>query len=146
MVTKKRLAVIITVLMMVCIGASVGLFAEASAISQKHVIIWSLKGNKLQYYKAYSASEYLKQGDWDNTIGAGKRKSIKVSSKAKYYLLKPTASNPNKICKVSKKKFIKNLYETSKHKENGKTWYWGTACKLTIKKGKVVKFVQEFQS
>lgn len=54
---------------------------------------WSLKGNKLQYYKAYSSFEYLDQDVWGNIIGGGNRKSIKISPKAKYYLLKPTASN-----------------------------------------------------
>lgn len=143
---KKRLVTLVTVLLIVCVGTAVCQQKEASAALQKHVIIWSLKGNKLQYYKAYSSFEYLNQDDWGNTIGGGRRKSIKVSQKAKYYLLKPTVSDPNNIRRVSKEKFIKNLYKSSKEKENGKIWYWGTACKLTIKKGKVVKFVQEFQS
>lgn len=144
---KKRITTLLCIaaLLLTCVGVGIGQSAEVSAASEKRVIIWSLKGNTLQYYKACSASEYLKQGDWENTIGAGKRKSIKVSSNAKYYVLKVTASG-DKLVKVSKKKFIKNLYDTSKHRENGKTWYWGTACKLTIKNGKVVKFAQEFQS
>lgn len=136
---------VIVALLLLCIGMDVGQRQEVSAASQKHVIIWSLKGKKLRYYKAYSSFEYLNQDNWGNIIGGGKRKSIKVSPKAKYYLLKPTLSDPNNLCRVSKKEFVNNLYETSVEKENGKVWYWGMACKLTVKKGQVIKFVQEFQ-
>ena len=134
----------IVTLLIACSGRTAENSMEASAASQKHVIIWSIKGNKLKYHKAYWASEYLNAQDWENIIGGGKRKAIKISPKATYYLLKAPAYD--KLHKVSKEKFIKNLFDTSKYKENGKTWYWGMACKLTIKNGKVVKFVQEFQS
>lgn len=39
---------------------------ETSAASQKHVVIWSIKGNKLKDHKACFAAEYLGPIEWDN--------------------------------------------------------------------------------
>lgn len=146
-IMKKRITSLsfIINLLIVCILAGMVQPMETSAASQKHVVIWSIKGNKLKYHKACSAAEYLGPIEWDNVIGSGKRKNIKISPKATYHLLDLISF---KSRKVSKEKFIKKsvLYSANKWKENGKTYYTGMACKLTIKNGKVVKFVQEFQS
>lgn len=48
--------------------------------------------------------------------------------------------------KDHKKKFQKRLYSYKRYKENGVIWYWGTAAKITIKNGKVIKMVQEYQA
>lgn len=119
--------------------------AQSSAATTKHVILWKLDDDTLQYYKAYVAADYLGPVEWENIIGGGKKKTIKVSRQAKYYLLDISAS-PMEPYKVTKKKFSKAIKYTATHKENGKKWYWGTACKITIRNGKVVQFVQEYQA
>ena len=56
------------------------------------------------------------------------------------------------LSKLSPKYFPKNvylkkkLYDYSKQRENGVTYYWGTAAKITIKGGKVVKIQQVYQA
>ena len=67
----------------------------------------------------------------------------KVSPKCKFYSL---SADSVTLSKVSRSTFKKKLYDYSKQRENGVTYYWGTAAKITIKGGKVVKIQQVFQS
>ena len=122
-----------------------GDYKNVSAASTKHIIIWKMTGNNLQYYKSYGVREYLGSENWENIIGGGKKKRIKISPDAKYYLL-DYQKYPMKNYRVSKSKFKQELYDSKCLEENGKKYYWGTACKITIKNGKVVKFVQEYQA
>ena len=71
------------------------------------------------------------------------RKETLLQSFTKIYTL---SADSVTLSKVSRSTFKKKLYDYSKQRENGVTYYWGTAAKITIKGGKVVKIQQVFQS
>lgn len=140
----KRMLVLVMALSLMLSGAIVT-SVEASAKSKK-VIIKSLEDNSMEYYKAMFATEYLGDDiEWENIIGVGKAKKIKVSDKAKYAIMD---YNKMKAYKVTKEEFLNvlDMNECGKNKEKGKIWYWGMACKLTIKNNEVVKITQLYQS
>ena len=120
----------------------------------KHIIVAKLNGTTLKYHKStVSETTYdsvmntnLKGNsdwEWENVVGYGKKQSIKVAKNCKYYIL---GNDIHTVKKTTKKKFQKRLYGYKRYKENGVIWYWGTAAKITIKNGKVVKMVQEYQA
>lgn len=116
-------------------------FAKSTS---KHIIIAKLKDNTMEYHKSTISSSLIHDAGWENIIGYGKKKKIKIDKKATYYLFDYSKMKPKK---VSRKKFLKTLkiYEYGKSKEQGVTYYSGMACKITIKNGKCVKIVQEYQ-
>jgi len=122
---------------------------QAATSKEKLVIVASLKGNALKYHKAGRIdTEYtqsiLEEEGFENIIGYGKKQTIKVSSNCKYYLWNYETMEPYK---VSKKKFKNSLYDYSKETtQSGKVWYWGMAVSITIKNGKVIKMVQNYQA
>lgn len=137
----KKCAVLLVAFSLVVGSLFVSTRAEAK--STKKIIIAQISGNTLKYHKSGDSSKIVGSTDWQNTIGYGKQNTIKISQKAKYYLLDTQSMQ---TYKVSKKKFIKNLFGYSSARENGVTYYIGMACKMTINNGKCVKLVQEFQS
>ena len=117
-----------------------------AATSEKTVIVWSMKGNTLKYYKALWSDE---AGLSYSTaiVGTGKRKTIKVAKNAKFYLLKIDYDEVQPK-KVSKKKFMKYLKKNgkpAKEEEEGISYVNGMACSITIKNGKVIKMEQVYQ-
>ena len=116
----------------------------------KGIVICNIKRNKLTYRKSTLASKYLINPGFENIIGYGGKRSIRVTSKTKYYLLDYSIGTHGKIYKTTKKNFVKYIrkkeYKITRWKLNGKVYYYGTACKLFIKNGKVVKIQQVFQS
>lgn len=136
----KKYAVLLVAFSLVIGSLSVSTQAEAKFI--REIIVAKISGNTLKYHQAIDSSEIFVSADWQNTVGYGKKMTIKISPKAKYYLLDIQSMQ---TYKVSKKKFIKSLYDYSIERERGVTYYIGMACKMTIKNGKCVKLVQEFQ-
>ena len=111
----------------------------------KHIIVAKLNGTTLKYHKSTMNTNLKGNSDWqwENVVGYGKKKSIKVAKNCKYYIL---GNDIRTVKKTTKKKFRKRLYDYKRYKENGVIWYWGTAAKITIKNGKVIKIVQEYQA
>ena len=111
----------------------------------KHITVAKLNGTTLKYHKSTMNTNLKGNSDWEweNIVGYGKKKSIKVAKNCKYYIL---GNDIHTVKKTTKKKFQKRLYSYKRYKENGVIWYWGTAAKITIKNGKVIKMVQEYQS
>ena len=111
----------------------------------KHIVIAKLNGTTLKYHKSTMNTNLKGDSDWEweNVIGYGKKQSIKVAKNCKYYIL---GNDIRTVKKTTKKTFKKRLYSYKRYKENGIVWYWGTAAKITIKNGKVVKIVQEYQA
>lgn len=143
-VMKKRITVIAVMLFALCVVQLAPVRSVTAKENEtKQVIVDCIKGNTMKYYKAAYATDVIPDCQWENIIGIGKKKSIKVSKDAKYYLFNfYTMKNE----KASKKKFIKSLPKCGKSKDNGVTFYTGMACRLTIKKGVCVKVVQVYQS
>lgn len=140
---KKRVVVLV-MLILALAAVPLGEPLQVSAKSnKKNIVIAKITGNTLSYHKAANVTKIMKNPDWENIVGYGKKKKIKLSKNTKFYLLNVSTM---KNYKVSKKKFIKKLFDYSKNKEQGVTWYWGTYCKMTIKKGKCVKLVQGYQA
>lgn len=124
------------------------LSAASSTTSQaatKEILIARLSGNTLTCHKSTFNTNLKGNNDWQwqNIVGYGKKLSYKVSSKCKFYTL---SADSVTLSKVSRSTFKKKLYDYSKQRENGVTYYWGTAAKITIKGGKVVKIQQVYQS
>ncbi|MCR5430338.1 MAG: hypothetical protein K6E58_03820 [Eubacterium sp.] len=123
--------------------------APAIQAKTKNAVIWKMNSKKVTYRKSIAVSKYLgPKAGWENIIGYGKKMSKKISKKAKFYIIKDYAHPFSSFKKVSKKAFIKQVksYDAKKFKQLGKTYYWGMACKITTKNGKVVKIKQVFQS
>lgn len=142
---KKMRKLLIAVVVMLCLvmAAQAGGAETSSAKTVKKITVAKIKGNTLSYHKAVNNITIMEQPDWENIVGYGKKKTIKLTKKTKFYLLNVANMKPYK---VSKKKFVKNMYEYSKCTDKGVTYYWGTYCKMTVKNGKCVKLVQGFQS
>jgi hypothetical protein len=140
---KKSIVSFLLLLSLVVAQAAVPKTADAKT-SSKNIIIAKVQGNTLYYHKAVSTSKILKNADWQNTVGTGKKQKITLSKSAKFYLISDYSTL--KVKKVSKTTFKKNLFSYQKEKEQGVTYYSGMACKMTIKNGKCVKLVQKYQS
>lgn len=142
---KKMRKSLIAVVVMLClvIAAQAGGAETSSAKTVKKITVAKIKGNTLSYHKAVNNITIMEDPQWENIVGYGKKKTIKMTKDTKFYLLNIQTMKPYK---VTKKKFIKNMYKYEKSTENGVTYYWGTYCKMTVKNGKCVKLVQGFQS
>lgn len=116
-----------------------------SQAATKEILIARLSGSTLTCHKSTFNTNLKGKNDWEweNIVGYGKKLSYKVSPKCKFYTL---SADSVTLTKVNRSSFKKKLYDYSKQKENGVTYYWGTAAKITIKGGKVVKIQQVFQS
>lgn len=128
----------------------IGMFvpdAAVSASTKKNITIWRISGNKMQYHKAYVSTSYLPNCEWENIIGGGKRQSITLSSKCKFYTFNFEKMQVSKK-PVSKAKFIKATYanQAEAFSSNGKKYYGGPYCIITISHGEVVKVVQQYQA
>lgn len=119
--------------------------STTSQAATKEITIARLRGNTLTCHKACFNVALNKNVDWEweNIVGYGKKLSYKVSPKCKFYLL---AMDCRTLKKVSRNTFQKKLGEYHVNKEHGVTYYDGTAAKITIKGGKVVKIQQVYQS
>lgn len=142
---KKMRKSLIAVVVMLClvIAAQAGGAETSSAKTVKKITVAKIKGNTLSYHKAVNNITIMEDPQWENIVGYGKKKTIKMTKDTKFYLLNIETMKPYK---VTKKKFIKNMDKYEKSTENGVTYYWGTYCKMTVKNGKCVKLVQGFQS
>lgn len=142
---KKMRKSLIAVVVMLClvIAAQAGGAETSSAKTVKKITVAKIKGTTLSYHKAVNNITIMEDSQWENIVGYGKKKTIKMTKDTKFYLLNIETMKPYK---VTKKKFIKNMYKYEKSTENGVTYYWGTYCKMTVKNGKCVKLVQGFQS
>ncbi|MCI5731049.1 MAG: hypothetical protein MR304_05865 [Eubacterium sp.] len=142
---KKMRKSLIAVVVMLClvIAAQAGGAETSSAKTVKKITVAKIKGTTLSYHKAVNNITIMEDPQWENIVGYGKKKTIKMTKDTKFYLLNIETMKPYK---VTKKKFIKNMYKYEKSTENGVTYYWGTYCKMTVKNGKCVKLVQGFQS
>lgn len=142
---KKMRKSLIAVVVMLClvIAAQAGGAETSSAKTVKKITVAKIKGNTLSYHKAVNNITIMEDPQWENIVGYGKKKTIKMTKDTKFYLLNIETMKPYK---VTKKKFIKNMYKYEKSTENGVTYYWGTYCKMTVKNGKCVKLVQQYQS
>lgn len=142
---KKMRKSLIAVVVMLClvIAAQAGGAETSSAKTVKKITVAKIKGNTLSYHKAVNNITIMEDPQWENIVGYGKKKTIKMTKDTKFYLLNIQTMKPYK---VTKKKFIKNMDKYEKSTENGVTYYWGTYCKMTVKNGKCVKLVQGFQS
>lgn len=119
--------------------------STSSQAATKEILIARLNGNTLTCHKSTFNTNLKgnKDWQWENIVGYGKKLSYKVSPKCKFYLL---AMDCRTLKKVSRNTFQKKLGEYHVNKEHGVTYYDGTAAKITIKGGKVVKIQQVFQS
>ena len=142
---KKMRKSLIAVVVMLClvIAAQAGGAETSSAKTVKKITVAKIKGTTLSYHKAVNNITIMEDPQWENIVGYGKKKTIKMTKDTKFYLLNIETMKPYK---VTNKKFIKNMYKYEKSTENGVTYYWGTYCKMTVKNGKCVKLVQGFQS
>lgn len=142
---KKMRKSLIAVVVMLClvIAAQAGGAKTSSAKTVKKITVAKIKGTTLSYHKAVNNITIMEDPQWENIVGYGKKKTIKMTKDTKFYLLNIETMKPYK---VTKKKFIKNMYKYEKSTENGVTYYWGTYCKMTVKNGKCVKLVQQYQS
>lgn len=114
----------------------------------KDIIICKITNKSITYRKSIFASKYFKKSvGWENIIGYGKAKKIKISKNAKYYMINYN-KNALKAVKATKKKFMKQIiqFDSKRYKEHGQVYFTGIACKITIKKGKIVKIKQVFQA
>ena len=131
------------------IALSVAAFtAPAVQAKTKDAVIWKMTSKNVTYRKSISSSQLLgKKAGWENIVGHGKKMTTKISKKAKFYILKNGASI-TAVKKVSKKAFMKQVKKIGAEKDTqfGKTFYYGVACRITIKNGKIVKIKQVFQS
>ncbi len=116
-----------------------------SLAKTKLIVVAKMKGNTLTYHKAAFSYEVIPDADFENIIGYGKKKSISIAKNAKFYILK-NAGVPEKVKRVSKTVFKNKLYSFASYTDNGVKWYWGTACRMTVKNGKVTKLVQVYQA
>lgn len=139
---KKSLIAVVVMLCLV-IAAQAGGVETSSAKTVKKITVAKIKGNTLSYHKAVNNITIMEDPQWENIVGYGKKKTIKMTKDTKFYLLNIQTMKPYK---VTKKKFIKNMDKYGKSTENGVTYYWGTYCKMTVKNGKCVKLVQQYQS
>lgn len=119
--------------------------STSSQAATKQILIARLNGNTLTCHKSTFNTNLKgnKDWQWENIVGYGKKLSYKVSPKCKFYTL---SADSITLSKVSRSTFKKKLYDYSKQRENGVTYYWGTAAKITIKGGKVVKIQQVYQA
>lgn len=126
-------------------GALAAAPATTSQAATKEIVIARLSGNTLTCHKSVVniSLKGTSAWEWENIVGYGKKLSYKVSPKCKFYTLKTDCVT---LKRVSRSTFKKTLFDYSKQRENGVTYYWGTAAKITIKGGKVVKIQQVFQS
>lgn len=140
---------IICLTVALCIMTNVLYFGvgEVSAKNQtKQVVIWKMNNKKMKYRKSIMVSKYLgKNAGWENIIGYGRLKKSRISSKAKFYLLDLYSSKLKLVSRSAFKKMANN-YGAKRYKERGKVYYWGMACKITIKNGKIIKIKQVYQS
>lgn len=141
---KKRKRSWIAVVVMLClvIAAQTGGTEPSSAKTVKEITVAKIKGDTLSYHKAVNNITIMKDPQWENIVGYGKKKTIKMAKDTKFYLFNPDTMKPYK---ASKKKFIKKMTKCRKSTENGVTFYSGTYCKMTVKNGKCVKLVQGYQ-
>ncbi|BBF41341.1 hypothetical protein lbkm_0015 [Lachnospiraceae bacterium KM106-2] len=142
--TRRSLMLVIA--LMIAITAQFAVTEQISAkTTTKNVVIAKINGNTMEYHKSISATRLIKNADWENIVGYGKKYKIKLASNAKFYVLD---SYTFKTKKVSKKRFMQNVkaFGYQKSKDKGVTYYWGMACKLTIKNGKCIKIVQRYQA
>ncbi|MBO5487270.1 MAG: hypothetical protein J5988_10165 [Eubacterium sp.] len=140
---KKRAGLLVALLLLAAIFPLAVTNKASAKTTYKPIIVAKLKGNTLSYHKAVNNTYIMENPQWENIVGYGKKKKIKVSKNAKFYLLNASTM---KNYKVSKKKFLKNLAQYGKSKDQGVTYYSGTFCKMTIKNGKCVKLVQKYQA
>ena len=105
----------------------------------KSFFISTIKGNKLIYRKIAGYSP-----ESGSPIVGGKKKSIKLGKKVKYYWFR--SDNPNKHQRVSKNVFLKRTryYYNTSNKQFERHWITGKLIKngcqyamVKIKKGKV---------
>lgn len=145
MKTKKICIVLLSVVVLM-IGMLVP-HTYSCASTRKDVTIWSIRDNEMKYHKAYWSTEYIPNCDWENIIGGGKRHSITISKNCKFYTYNFTKMKPNRKS-VSKSKFVKSTGANSArtYRSNGKKYYGGIYCIITISKGKVIKVVQQYQA
>lgn len=142
---KKVRKLLIAVVVMLCLvmAAQAGGAETSSAKTVKKITVAKIKGTTLSYHKAVNNITIMKDPQWENIVGYGKKKTIKMAKKTKFYLLNVETMKPYK---VTKKKFLKKIAQYSKSTENGVTYYGGTYCKMTVKNGKCVKLVQGYQA
>ena len=142
---KKVRKLLIAVVVMLCLvmAAQAGGAETSSAKTVKKITVAKIKGTTLSYHKAVNNITIMKDPQWENIVGYGKKKTIKMTKDTKFYLLNFATMKPYK---VTKKKFIKNMSDYGKNTENGVTYYSGTYCKMTVKNGKCVKLVQGYQA
>lgn len=120
----------------------------------KTVIIASINKTRIKYVKSDFNYNYKKHVDWqfESIIGYGKKRNIRLSKKCTFYKIDYSSEYPEYI-KTSRKDFQKLLksYDFKKVYFYGCTkkndfievpYYYGLACKLVIKKNKVVKVYQ----
>ena len=103
-----------------------------SQAATKEILIARLNGNTLTCHKSTFNTNLKgnKDWQWENIVGYGKKLSYKVSPNCKFYTL---SADSVTLSKVSRSTFKKKLYDYSKQRENGVTYYWGTAAKITIR-------------
>ncbi len=142
----KRWLILCFILSILCVGENYKAQYMQAKKSQKHIIIAKIENNVLYYHKSVSAHDIFKDPDWENIIGYGPQKKIQLASDCRYYLIKDDTVYPNKMKRVTKKKFKTSLYQYERYNEEGIIYYWGLACKMEIKNGKCIKLEQQFQS
>lgn len=120
---------------------------QAKTVTRQAVIM-DFQGNTLKYRKCVNNTTLKgnEEWQWENLVGYGKLKQVKMASNCRFYLLKGVT----KVYRVSKVKFKKKIlgrgYISQKSKENGVVFYDGMAVKLIIKNGKCVKVIQQYQA
>lgn len=118
--------------------------AAPAQAATKNIVIARLSGNSLSCHKASMNSQLNKNVEWgwENVIGYGRKMTFKVSKKCKFFSI----DGDMKLHKTSRSKFKKNLYNYAKRREHGVIYYDGTAAKITLKNGIVVKVEQLYQA
>lgn len=119
--------------------------AKTTTTTSKSVIAASFKNNTFSYYKSANSTRLIPNVKWENIVGTGKKKTLKVAANAEYRLL--DTYTVSKTYKVTKKKFMKTVKAKfgGKATENKVSYYSGMACKITVKQGKITKIVQIYQ-
>lgn len=135
-----------SIVAVIALAVVLGMGSTALA-KNKSIVISKIKGNTLYYYTGAMVSDRINDAGFENFVGFGKKKSVKLSKNAVFYLIK-TFAYPFKVKKVSKKVFVNRVstFGCKKEKTKGVTWYWAMAAKITLRNGKCVKVRQLFQS
>ena len=92
----KRSWIAVVVMLCLVIAAQTGGTEPSSAKTVKEITVAKIKGDTLSYHKAVNNMTIMKDPQWENIVGYGKKKTIKMAKDTKFYLFNPDTMKPYK--------------------------------------------------